>query len=65
MTDKIAVSVFVAENDDGSVSVRSLAADNVISKAMERMLAEQATNLIKYMRSAVVAAESIDKAIKP
>lgn len=62
MTDRICVSIFVCENADGSIAIKSLAADDHISKAIERMTCEQIENLLKYMSAAVEAAHAIKAA---
>lgn len=54
----IAVSIFISQNAD-QISIKSLAADDVISKSVERMLCEQAAHVLKYIDAAVVCAEAI------
>ena len=57
----IAVSLFVSV-DKGILNIRSLAADDQISQAVERMLLEQVEQTFSYMSAAVTCAEAIAKA---
>jgi len=54
----VAVSIFIKQNGD-KITISSLAADDVISKSIENMLCEQATQAIKYIDSASLCAEKI------
>lgn len=56
----IAVSIFISQIGD-KVSIKSLSADDNISKAVERMLCEQAANVIKFTSAAFECADEIAK----
>jgi hypothetical protein len=56
----IAVSVFIKQDGD-KVSIASLAADDYVSKAIERMLCEQAEHVIKFVDAAHHCASQISK----
>jgi hypothetical protein len=56
----IAVSIFVKQDGD-KVSIASLAADDPVSKAIERMLCEQATHVVQFVEATQHCAEQIAK----
>ena len=58
---KIAVSVFICQNDANTVSIRSLSADDAVSKSLEKMLRESATHVLQYIQASVDCAESISQ----
>lgn len=60
--NKIAVSILVSQMDDGTVRISSLAADDAISKAIERMQCEQVELLLRYLKSATDAHDAVTEA---
>ena len=58
---EIAVSIMVTQTGD-KVSIKSLAADDIVSKSIERMLCEQARHVIGYLDATLVCADEIQKA---
>jgi hypothetical protein len=59
----IAVSIFIKQNGD-KISICSLAADDVISKLIERMLREQSEYVIKYIDASHYCADAIGQITK-
>jgi hypothetical protein len=57
---EIAISIFITQTGD-KVSVKSLSADDWMSKAIERMLCEQATHVIGFLDATFVCADEIKK----
>lgn len=58
---EIAVSIFITQTGD-KVSVKSLSADDVISKSIERMLCEQVTHVVGFIDATFVCADEIQRA---
>jgi hypothetical protein len=59
--EAIAVSIFIKQTG-GKVSISSISTDSGIAKAIEKMLCEQAENIIKYIDASYVCMEAVDKA---
>ncbi|MBU6247112.1 MAG: hypothetical protein KGN77_05095 [Xanthomonadaceae bacterium] len=61
----VCVSVFISQDDAGSIHIRSIAQDDAVSKTLELMLCQSAANVIKFVDAQVSTMEQIKQAQGP